>query len=120
MSSLVTRLEEIEQDSPIALLRRRKLVGEKMLWAYINLDKGCHVAMHSHENEQIGFVISGRVLFRLGEEGSPGYREVIVEGGSVVHLPSNLPHGVDVLEDAVILDVLSPPGPMGVDKQGGR
>lgn len=89
-----------------------------MLWAYVNLAKGCRVAMHSHENEQIAFVISGRVVWRLGDEDSPEHREVEVQGGTVIHLPSNFPHGVHALEDTVILDVLSPPGAMGVDRQG--
>ena len=57
--------------------------------------------------------------WRLGEEGSAEYREQEVGGGTVVLLPGGFPHGVDALEDTVILDVLSPPGPMGVDRQGG-
>ena len=88
-----------------------------MLWAYVDLSKGCEVAMHEHESEQIAFVISGGVIWRLGDPDSSDYREQEVEGGSVVHLPGGFPHGVRALEDTVILDVLSPPGEMGVDRQ---
>ena len=88
-----------------------------MLWAHVELAKGCEVATHFHENEQIAYVISGRVLWRLGEVGSADYTEQESVGGTVVHLPSNFPHGVLALEDSVILDVLSPPGEMGVDHQ---
>lgn len=112
----VLRLDDIPEDSPIDLLRRRKLEGDRMLWAFIHLDKGCHVPQHTHENEQIAFLISGKVFWRLGEAGTPDYQELVAEGGSVILLPSNLPHGIDVLEDSVILDVLSPPGPMGIDR----
>ena len=88
-----------------------------MLWAYVDLARGCNVANHAHENEQIAFVISGKVRWRLGVVGSPEYREEVVSGGTVVHLPGGLEHGVEALEDSVILDVLSPPGDMGVDRQ---
>lgn len=84
-----------------------------MLFAMINLDKGCVVAVHSHASEQIAYVISGRVKWTLGPERT----EVEVTGGHVVRLPGDYPHGVEALEDTVILDVLSPVGAMGVDSQ---
>lgn len=117
MDATIRKLHDVERDTPIDLLGRRRVFGEKMLWAYVDLKEGCNVATHHHENEQIAFVISGKVLWKLGNEGSPNYREEIVEGGTVIHLPSNFPHGVVALEDTQILDVLSPPGEMGVDKQ---
>jgi quercetin dioxygenase-like cupin family protein len=91
--------------------------GKQMLWAHVILAAGCDVATHSHESEQIAFIISGKVRWRFGEAGSDEYQEVESGAGTVVELPSNYPHGLLVLEDAVILDVLSPPGEMGVDRQ---
>ena len=117
MNAGIYLLEDVERDSPIALLNRRRVFGEQMLWAHVELAEGCEVAMHSHENEQIAFVISGRVLWRLGEPGTENYSEQESVGGTVVHLPSGFPHGVLALEDTVILDVLSPPGEMGIDNQ---
>jgi quercetin dioxygenase-like cupin family protein len=116
MPATIQSLGDMPQDHPVAMLHRRKVEGERMLWAYINLDAGCHVPQHTHDSEQIAFVISGKVLWMLGEAGTDGFQEVVVEGGTVIRLPSNYPHGVKVLEDSVILDVLSPPGPMGVDR----
>ena len=118
MQATVQRLEDVPEDLPIELLTRRRVFGDKMLWAHVRLKAGCHVAQHSHESEQIAFVVSGRVLWRLGDEGSAGYREVETRGGTVVRLPSNVPHGLQTLEDTVIVDVLSPPGEMGIDRQG--
>jgi quercetin dioxygenase-like cupin family protein len=40
-----------------------------------------------------------------------------MSGGEALVLPANVPHGVDVLEDTEIIDVLTPIGLMGVDKQ---
>jgi quercetin dioxygenase-like cupin family protein len=108
-------LDEIPLDQPIELLTRRKLVGDQMLFAHVHLAKGCHVAVHQHESEQIAFIVSGRVKWTFGQPGTPGHREQVAEAGTVIRLPSNFWHGVDALEDTVIVDILSPPGPMGVD-----
>ena len=108
---------DVAEDNPIALLARRKVYGEKMLVAQVSLTKGCHVAKHHHESEQISIHISGKLLWRIGDEGTPGYREQVIGGGEVLVLPSNTPHSVDTLEDAFLIDVLAPIGPMGVDSQ---
>lgn len=88
-----------------------------MLVAWVNLTKGCNVATHSHESEQIAIVLSGRVRWIIGAEGSTDRYEVEMGGGEAMVLPSNVPHGVVALEDTEIIDVLSPPGAMGVDSQ---
>lgn len=109
---------DIAEDNPISLLTRKIAKGEKMLVAEVRLYKGCHVATHHHESEQIAIMLSGKVVWGIGAEGSPERRQVPMSGGEVMILPSHVPHSVDVLEDSVIMDVLSPIGPMGVDSQG--
>ena len=97
--------DRVPVDSPVPLLDRQKIEGEKMLLAMVRLAKGCHVAV-----EQFANVISGRVKWTLGIEG----RKVMVTGGQVVHLPPNFPHGVNELEYTVIRDMLAPVGAMGI------
>lgn len=87
-----------------------------MLVAEVRLAKGCHVAMHRHESEQIAVMLSGSVIWTIGE--GADRRTVPLQGGEVMVLPSNVLHSVDVLEDSVIMDILTPIGPMGVDSQG--
>ena len=118
MDPLLHRWDDVPSDNPIPLLQRQRVEGDKMLMANVRLTKGCHVAVHRHESEQFAYVISGRVRWTLGEPGSPEHRELEMEGGGVLRLPSNFPHGVDALEDTWILDVLAPVGPMGVDSHG--
>lgn len=108
----------VTEDNPIQYLRRRMIKGEQMLVAKVSLEKGCHVNTHHHESEQIAIVVSGHVRWGIGAEGSPERKEVEMRGGEVMLLPANVPHSVDALEDTEIIDVLSPPGPMGVDRQG--
>lgn len=62
----------------------------------------------------MSIIVSGKIKWILGEE----RREVIVEGGSILHLPSNFPHGVVAIEETLIYDILSPVGLMGIDRQG--
>jgi len=59
--------------------------------------------------------VSGRALWTIGEGDAAYEREV--GGGEVLVLPSNVKHALRVLEDTEIIDILSPPGPMGVDAQ---
>lgn len=117
-SPLVHAWDSVDEDHPVPLIHRKRVFGERMLVANVRLDKGCHVAPHRHDSEQVAIVVSGRVRWRLGEPGAADYREQEVGAGEVVVLPSGFLHGVDALEDTVILDVLSPPGEMGIDHQG--
>ncbi len=114
MEAAVYKWADIEEDNPIPLLTRRKVTGEKALVALVRLSKGCEVAMHSHDSEQMGVVTSGHLRWRIGGD-SP--RVVEIRGGEVIHLPSNVPHSVFALEDSEVFDILSPVGPMGVDSQ---
>ena len=43
------------------------------------------------------------VYYRLVNE------EVVVRAGEVLHIPSNLPHKAEALEDTLDVDVFSPP-----------
>lgn len=117
MRKLVYRWADLDSDSPVPLLRRQAVRGEQMLAAMVHLDKGCKVALHSHVSEQFAYVMSGRVRWGVGAPGTLERREFESSGGEIVHLPSELPHEVEALEDTQILDILAPPGPMGIDAQ---
>ena len=87
-------------------LSRNWVNGEKGMLAQIYFDKGVVVPKHSHENEQFAYVLEGALLFRIGDDQS---EEVIVRAGEVLHIPSNVPHSAEALEDTVDLDVFVPP-----------
>jgi quercetin dioxygenase-like cupin family protein len=89
--------------------------GERIMLAHIEMKKGSRVPTHRHENEQFSYVLSGTLRFWIGED----EREVVVHAGEVVHLPSNLPHGALALEDALALDVFSPPRQDWIDGTDG-
>jgi quercetin dioxygenase-like cupin family protein len=85
-----------------------------MLVAKVSLKKGCHVQRHHHPSEQMSVLLSGRVLWTLGEE----RRQVELTEGQMLHIPGDFEHEVVALEDTEIVDILSPPAAMGVDSQG--
>lgn len=84
------------------LIGRQMVNGEAMTLARITLTSGAIVPEHAHDSEQISTVVSGRLRFELAGE------EAIVEAGQILVIPGNAPHGVEALEDSVVLDVFAP------------
>ena len=87
-------------------LSRNWVNGEKGMLAQIYFKKGVTVPKHSHENEQFAYVLEGALLFRIGDDQT---EEVVVRAGEVLHIPSNVLHSAEALEDTVDLDVFVPP-----------
>src|SRR5262245_15803435 len=94
-------------DRPMELLARRRVIGEQAMISHVTLEKGCLVPTHSHANEQFVCLLEGRMKFRLGAENDPNRREIIINGGDVLHLPPNAPHEATAVERSVVLDIFS-------------
>lgn len=105
----VYSFSELPIDRPMPLLERRRVMGEKMMVSHITLRKGFKVATHSHANEQISIVVSGLLRFGIGDDAAPGRYTVDVAADQVIHLPSNVPHSAEAIEDTLVLDLFSPP-----------
>jgi len=87
-------------------LRRRLIATERMMVAHVYLDQGCVVPRHEHENEQLTYILEGKLRFWLGEDES----EVVdVAAGEVLHIPSHLPHKAEALESTLDVDIFCPP-----------
>ncbi|HMH87866.1 MAG TPA: cupin domain-containing protein [Steroidobacteraceae bacterium] len=87
-------------------LTRKLITSDRMMIAHVHFNKGDDVPRHSHENEQITYILEGALLFKLGADGE---REVIVRAGEVLVIPSYLPHSAVALEDTLDVDVFNPP-----------
>ena len=108
---------DLKGDVPMAKLSRKRIIGEQIMISQVKLDRGCHVPTHSHANEQFAMIMSGALRFGIGAEDSADRFEIIVRAGEALHLPSNLPHLADALEDTVVLDIFSPPSEKtGIDR----
>lgn len=100
------RWDDLPKEKLNDLLDRRLITGERMMLAHVYLRKGCVVPKHSHENEQLTYVLEGALRFWLGENGE---KEQVVRAGEVLVIPSNLPHKAEALQDTLDVDVFSPP-----------
>ncbi len=96
--------QPVEELNP--LISRSLITGERAMLAHVYLKKGAVVPMHSHDNEQITYVLEGALQFRIGDDGP---QELVVRSGEVLHLPSNVPHEAVALEDTIDVDVFTPP-----------
>ena len=94
-------------------LQRRLITADRMMLTHVYLDKGCIVPKHSHENEQLTYVLEGALHFWIGEDGA---EEVVVRAGEVLVIPSHVPHKAEALEDTLDVDVFSPPRQDWLDK----
>ncbi|HVH87649.1 MAG TPA: cupin domain-containing protein [Terriglobales bacterium] len=92
---------ELEQLNP--LLDRQMVSGDKIMLARVLLKKGCVVPQHSHENEQVTYILEGALKFWIDG------KEIVVRSGEVLCIPSNMPHKAEAVEDTVDLDVFYPP-----------
>lgn len=117
MHAQVHRWTDLPADRPMALLERRRVIGAQAMISHVTLNRGCRVPSHAHANEQFACILSGRLRFEVGTPGSPGHRTVTLGPGEVIHLPANLPHSAEALDDTVVLDVFSPPSmTTGIDR----
>jgi len=107
------RWDDIPKESLSDVLARRLITGDRMMLAHVYLKKGAVVPQHSHENEQITYVLEGGLRFWIGHDES----EVIdVRAGEVLHIPSFVEHKAEALEDTVDVDTFSPPRQDWLDK----
>jgi quercetin dioxygenase-like cupin family protein len=107
------RWDSMRKERVTDMLERRLITGERMMLAHVYLKKGCIVPKHFHENEQITYILEGALKFWIGEDGT---EEIIVRAGEVLHLPSNVPHKAEALEETLDVDIFSPPRQDWLDK----
>jgi quercetin dioxygenase-like cupin family protein len=100
------RWDDIEKEELNPLLKRRLISTERMMLAHVYLEQGCIVPKHSHENEQLTYLLSGAMRFWFGDDES---HVVDIAAGEVLHIPSFLPHKAEALENTLDVDIFCPP-----------
>jgi quercetin dioxygenase-like cupin family protein len=105
-SATLYRWKDLPKEQLKPDLERRLISTERLMLAHVYLEKGCIVPKHSHENEQLTYILEGVLRFFLGDDES----EVVdVAAGEVLHLPSHLPHKAEALETTLDVDIFCPP-----------
>jgi len=81
----------------------RAVTGERMTLAIVDLEPHSTVPEHKHDNEQLGFVISGTITMHIVSE----KREL--HAGDTYTIPSNVPHEATAgSEGATVVDAFAP------------
>src|SRR5262245_40390125 len=81
---------------------RRILYGDQAMLVGWSIVTGVYVEPHSHPNEQIVWMLKGKVEFRLGSE------QRVCGKGDVVLIPGGTEHEAWFLEDTEVIDFFAP------------
>ena len=76
--------------------------GERTLLAEFLLKAGSVIPRHSHPNEQTGYLVSGRMVFTVGDEQFDAWP------GDGWCIGADVQHSADVIADSVVVEVFSP------------
>ena len=107
------RWEDLPREALNPLLTRRLIATERMMIAHVYLEQGCVIPRHEHENEQLTYILQGALKFWIGEDEK---QVQMVRAGEVLHIPSNVWHKAEAMEDTLDVDVFSPPRQDWLDK----
>ena len=106
-------LNELQNDEVSSAYLRKVAHGESLTIAKVEVAVGEVTQTHSHESEEVIFVLKGAWLFRLPDG------DVIVRENQMVFIPPGVEHSSEVLEDTIALDICSKARPdwqAGIDK----
>jgi quercetin dioxygenase-like cupin family protein len=102
----MTDLANLSEIAPIQVfegVRARRVQGDRVTLAVVELDPGAIVPEHHHAHEQNGLVITGQMTFRVGSE------ERVLGPGGTWRILGDTPHRAQAGPDgAVVIDVFSP------------
>ena len=82
----------------------RKFLGwdNQIMMVKVHFDKNSKGSLHQHFHTQATYCAKGKFKFTIGDESQ------IVKEGDGVYIPPNVSHGVDCLEEGILIDVFSP------------
>ena len=84
-------------------IRYKTLVyGQNTSLSEFHLQKGSVMPNHSHPHEQTGYMVSGHMSFIID-----GKKYEAIPGNSWC-IPAHIEHGVEVLEDSIVIEIFSP------------
>lgn len=103
MEKMVIHHEAIEKvDMGLGVLRQDFANGKNMNVLHWNMADRSVVGMHTHPQEQFGYVIKGGFELTIGEETH------ILKAGDAYLVPADIPHGFVAIGDTEAIDVFAP------------
>jgi quercetin dioxygenase-like cupin family protein len=83
--------------------RRTMAVTDEAMLCEFFLERGSIVKEHSHMNDQVGYIVFGRLEMTIG-----GQTKVLYPGDSYA-IPGGVVHMAHAVVDTLAIDVFSPP-----------
>jgi quercetin dioxygenase-like cupin family protein len=81
----------------------RAVHGQRLTMAVVDVDPDQDVPEHSHDNEQLGFVLRGHITMTIGG------RSRTLSVGETYSIPPNTPHSAATGPDgATVVDIFAP------------
>lgn len=85
------------------IVRKVLAYSEKLMSVELHFEKGAVGTKHSHPHEQIGYLISGSLLYQEN-----GREDQVLVAGDTYYVAPDVEHGVVALEETLLLDVFTP------------
>lgn len=100
----VQRAQDLSRFPLVDGIAIRPVLGARLNINIVELDPGALAPVHTHDEEQLGYVVSGTCEF------TDGTNTRVLAAGDTYHAPPNAPHGARALDDGcVIIDAFAPP-----------
>jgi quercetin dioxygenase-like cupin family protein len=96
------RILDIEPVEVVKGFKARFLHTESMTFAFWEVEAGYELPLHHHQHEQVSQIVEGEFEMTVGDSTK------IHKPGSILVIPSNMPHSGKSLTSCKILDVFYP------------
>lgn len=83
--------------------RRTMGTTDEAMLCQFQFEANSTVPLHHHMNDQVGYVVSGKVEITVGKTIQ------IMNAGDSYAIPGGIQHSLKVIEDSILIDVFSPP-----------
>jgi quercetin dioxygenase-like cupin family protein len=89
------------------MLVKPLMKGDEMTFLEIHYTAGVGSPLHTHTHESIAYVVKGKVKSTVGAD------EFIMGPGDVCRHPTGVMHGLEALEDSVVVEIKAPAPDIG-------
>ncbi|MGI9336180.1 MAG: cupin domain-containing protein [Gammaproteobacteria bacterium] len=92
------------EDKPVYggdLMVKPLIKGDEMMFMEVHYSPGVGAPLHVHSHESLVYVVKGKLKMTVGEE------EYVLGPGDVCRHPRGVPHGVEAIEESLMIEVKS-------------
>ena len=89
------------------MLVKPLISGDEMMFLEIHYAAGVGAPLHTHTHESIAYVVKGKMKSTVGSE------EFIMGPGDVCRHPEGVLHGLEAIEDSIVVEIKSPAPEIG-------